>query len=111
MNQYHATLILQNLTTNEHMNKHRYHYLRNDLGQYHNAFSKGSYGNCIEFCQRGNTVRGDPYIHSSIYQGLTKGGDMEVGGLTDGASSTDGSEYGDEGELLSHSHTHKHSHH
>ena len=42
MNQYHLTLILQNLTTNEHQNRHRYHYLKNDLGQYHNVFSTGA---------------------------------------------------------------------
>ena len=41
MNSYHWWLIASNLTTNEHLNKHRYVYLRDEMGRYRNAFSSG----------------------------------------------------------------------
>jgi len=110
MNQYHATLILQQLTTNEHMNRHRYHYLRNDLGQYKNAFSRGKWENIKEFFSRGSTIRNNAYYHSDVYQKLLKSRDLELGDMTDSGSTTDGSECGDEGILLQSSHSHGHSH-
>lgn len=36
MNSYHISLILKNLTTNEHMNL-RYPYLRDELGRFQNG--------------------------------------------------------------------------
>jgi len=70
MNQYHLSLILRNLTTNEDINKDRYAYLRDDLGHYHNPFSQGPCGNVRECLGRRAVVLGDPYIHSKIYNGI-----------------------------------------
>ena len=42
LGQYHLTLLLRNLSTNEDINKTRYDYLRDDRGRFHNPFDKGS---------------------------------------------------------------------
>ena len=111
MNNYHLSLTLRNLTTNEDMNKHRYHYLKNDLNQYHNPFSRGPWGNCIEFWGRGDLVRKNPYAHSEAYQAYLKAADVEMGDLTDGASSDGASDNGDSYAYGSpHSHGHSHGH-
>ena len=34
MNSYHASLVFANLTTNEHLNKSRYGYLRDEVGHF-----------------------------------------------------------------------------
>jgi len=101
MNQYHLSLILRNLTTNEDMNKHRYHYLKDDLNHYRNPFSRGPCGNCHEFFGRGALVRSNPYAHSDMYHTYTKVADMEMGEVTDSGSTIDGSECGDEAGLVS----------
>lgn len=72
MNQYHATLILKNLTTNEDINRHRYAYLRDDHGKFANPFSKGPFGNCMECCRRGGEVTADPYCHSKQHEAIAK---------------------------------------
>ena len=40
--QFHLYLLTANLSTNEHMNAHKYAYLRNEIGNFHNPFSKDS---------------------------------------------------------------------
>ena len=67
MNQFHASLILRNLTTNEDINKHRYAYLRDDNGKYRNPFSAGACGNIAECCRRGTEVTVNPYVHTERY--------------------------------------------
>jgi hypothetical protein len=81
MNQYHLSLILRNLTTNEDMNKHRYTYLRDDLGKYRNPFSQGAWGNCAEFFRRRSQVLADPYWHSKKYAEVVRDeeNDVELG--------------------------------
>lgn len=44
---YHTQLILLNLTTNEHQNMRRYHYL-NEGGRYNNPFSRGYWSNIMD---------------------------------------------------------------
>ena len=61
MNNYHAVLIMRNLTTNEDMNKHRYTYLRDDMNKFRNPFSRGAMGNCCEFLGRRSAVLANPY--------------------------------------------------
>ena len=78
MNQYHLSLILRNLTTNEDMNKHRFAYLRNELNQFHNPFSTGACGNLREVCSRRRTVLENPYVYSERFRALASGdGDIE----------------------------------
>merc|ERR1719223_1096036 len=42
---YHTQLILKNLTTNEHQNQFRYHYLKDSFGRYWNPFQRGFFHN------------------------------------------------------------------
>lgn len=44
---YHTQLMLLNLTTNEHQNMRRYHYL-NEGGRYNNPFSRGYWNNIMD---------------------------------------------------------------
>ena len=41
LTQYHTTLIIKNLTTNEHINSARYKYLQNGYGIFDNPFDRG----------------------------------------------------------------------
>jgi len=72
MNSYHWWLILNNLSTNEHMNKGRYIYLRDDLGRFKNAFDVGIVGNVLDFFTRGRKLAVDPYMYSQRYTALNK---------------------------------------
>ena len=108
MNQYHLSLILRNLTTNEDMNKHRYAYLRNDLNQFHNPFSAGPWGNFLELFSRRHTVLTNPYSYSERYLELSRGGDVEMGEC--GAPS-DAEHASLKGSGHGHKHSHSHSHH
>jgi hypothetical protein len=38
---YHTQLIMRNLTTTEHQNQFRHHYLKNSFGRYWNPFERG----------------------------------------------------------------------
>jgi len=80
MNQYHFTLILRNLTTNEDINKERYAYLRDDLNHYRNPFSRGPCGNMREFLERRAIVAANPYIHTEMYHGggMSPADDVEM---------------------------------
>jgi len=80
MNQYHFTLILRNLTTNEDINKERYAYLRDDLNRYRNPFSRGPCGNMREFIERRAIVTANPYFHSEMYhgEGMCPAADVEM---------------------------------
>ena len=66
MNSYHFSLILKNLTTNEHMNM-RYPYLRDEMGRVSNAFDKGCLGNWYDFWTRGALSAVDPYMYTKAY--------------------------------------------
>jgi len=110
MNNYHLSLILRNLTTNEDMNKHRYHYLKDDLNHYRNPFSRGPCGNLKEFWGRGATVLANPYHHSDEYHAFIKATDIEMGEVTDSGSTVDGSDFGDESGLVDSQHNTGHSH-
>lgn len=108
MNQYHLSLILRHLTTNEDMNKHRYHYLRNDLNQYRNPFSKGLVGNCCEVFSRRSYVLKDPYAYAEEFKKVVSAEGRDIEMQENGYSS------GGERESLtphSHDHGHSHSHH
>jgi len=48
--------IAQNLTTNERSNAFRYHYLRNEVGQFVNPHDRGCWKNCVEALQDVNSV-------------------------------------------------------
>ena len=96
MNRYHAYLIVANLTTNEDINKARYHYLRDDLNNFRNPFSRGCLGNMGELFGRGAAVRANPYVHSEEYQKFILTKDVELGEITDSGASTDGSEADDD---------------
>jgi len=80
MNQFHLTLILKGMTTNEEMNKHRYSYLRDDMNKFRNAFSRGPLGNCREFVSRRDDVLGNAYVHTDLYDRLrlAKPADLEM---------------------------------
>jgi len=107
MNQYHLSLILRNLTTNEDMNKHRYTYLRNDLNQFHNPFSTGPCGNLMEVCSRRRTVLENPYVYSETFRKLASGGGgIEAGGGGDGERASIMHHMHD--EHCQHDHSHQH---
>lgn len=72
MNSYHWWLILSNLSTNEHMNRGRYVYLRDDLGRFKNAFNQGAMRNVVDFCTRGRKLLSNPYMYTQRYTQLTK---------------------------------------
>mmetsp|Transcript_42916 Transcript_42916/g.142089 ORF Transcript_42916/g.142089 Transcript_42916/m.142089 type:complete len:568 (-) Transcript_42916:345-2048(-) len=67
MNSYHWWLIASNLTTNEHLNKHRYVYLRDEMGRYRNAFSSGVLSNIGDFLTRSRTTSADPFVYTQRY--------------------------------------------
>jgi len=67
MNSYHLSLIVKNLSTNEHMNM-RYPYLRDEMGRYKNAFDAGCLGNFGDFWTRGNACAADPYVYTKRYE-------------------------------------------
>merc|ERR1719424_1826623 len=56
MTAYHAHLVLHNLTTNEHINKSRYHYLKDDMGRFRNPFDAGYFGNVVDFWTRASRI-------------------------------------------------------
>ena len=68
MNGYHGMLIKKNLTTNEHMNRHRYAYLRDDVGRYKNAFDGGLCANIGDFIARRRNIEADPYVYSERFR-------------------------------------------
>ena len=68
MNGYHGMLIKKNLTTNEHMNRHRYAYLRDDVGRYKNAFDGGICANIGDFIARRRNIEADPYVYSERFR-------------------------------------------
>jgi len=70
MNSYHISLILKNLTTNEHMNM-RYPYLRDDAGRFSNAFDDGCFGNLKDWWTRGALSAEDPYMYTKRYEAVT----------------------------------------
>ena len=45
--QYHSYLIMNNLTTNEHINAHKYSYLKSEIGAFDNPFAKGGCGSNV----------------------------------------------------------------
>ena len=102
MNQYHLSLILRNLTTNEDMNKHRYAYLRDDLNKYRNPFSQGACGNVRECLGRRAAVLENPYVHSDLYKEVLKADGMEMGRL-------DSMEGGETARLNKRGHDHNHA--
>jgi len=69
MNAYHAHLVLHNLTTNEHINKSRYHYLKDDMGRFRNPFDAGYFGNVVDFWTRASRIEYNPYHYTQLYQG------------------------------------------
>ena len=69
MNGYHAHLVLHNLTTNEHINKSRYHYLKDDMGRFRNPFDAGYYANVVDFWTRATRIEYNPYHYTQLYQG------------------------------------------
>jgi hypothetical protein len=69
MNGYHAHLVLHNLTTNEHINKSRYHYLKDDMGRFRNPFDFGFLGNIADFWTRDRAIDVNPYHYTELYQG------------------------------------------
>ena len=89
MNNYHASLIVRNLTTNEDMNKHRYHYLKDDLNQFRNPFSRGPLGNVAEFCSRSSRIRSNPYIHTEMYRKFVRCNGSELEGFSESGSLSD----------------------
>ena len=68
MNGYHAHLVLHNLTTNEHINKTRYHYLKDDAGRFHNPFDQGFLANIADFWGRAAACEANPYCYTERYQ-------------------------------------------
>ena len=50
---YHTQLIMRNLTTNEHQNQFRYHYLKDSFGRYWNPFERGFVNNFMSRCLPG----------------------------------------------------------
>ena len=107
MNQYHLSLILRNLTTNEDMNRHRYHYLKDDLNKYVNPFSSGPWGNFAECFGRRSAVLADPYVHTELYEKFRRQKpDVEMAEMQPASD-------GEESERLTpaHGHSHGHSHH
>lgn len=107
MNTMHWGLVAQNLTTNEYMNK-RYPYLRNEKGEYENAFNFGVCGNVSDFWGRGARSAADPYLYSKMFAEMQRtkfGGPKEmkavgaskdaVGLLADGGT-TDGDTDGED---------------
>jgi len=102
MNNYHAVLILRNLTTNEDMNKSRYTYLRDDMNKFHNPFSAGPLGNVREFFGRRAAVLTDPYVHTQIYERWRQQKPADVEMAEAGNSETE--------RLYAHSHEHSHGH-
>ena len=65
MNGYHFHLVTHNLTTNEHINKSRYHYLKDDAGRFSNAFDKGFLANIADFEPR--RLRRQPVYYTDRY--------------------------------------------
>ncbi|KAL3143272.1 hypothetical protein ABBQ38_002117 [Trebouxia sp. C0009 RCD-2024] len=57
-----AFCIAGNLTINELLNSHRYHYLRRDDGSFYNRFDRGPLANCLQFCS-GKAVPWDEVFH------------------------------------------------
>jgi palmitoyltransferase ZDHHC13/17 len=48
---YHCTLIMQNMTTNEQIGLHKYVYFKNSMGLIHNPFDRGNpWLNCWDGC-------------------------------------------------------------
>ena len=89
MNNYHASLILRNLTTNEDMNKHRYYYLKSDLGQFQNPFSRGACGNIAELFSRSASVSSNPYMYSDAYRFFVEKHDIELVEVPESSSMAD----------------------
>ena len=100
MNNYHAILIMRNLTTNEDMNKHRYTYLRDDMNKFRNPFSRGGMGNCCEFLGRRSAVLANPHVHTEMFS------EMRL----DGPSDLEMAEMPTDSETASLAHHHGHSH-
>ena len=67
MNGYHAHLVTHNLTTNEHINKTRYHYLKDDAGRFSNAFDRGCLANIADFWGRAANCEANPYYYTDRY--------------------------------------------
>lgn len=59
---FHAQLVYSNLTTNEYSNRHRYDYLKDITGAFHNPFRTHLLGNVIDRCcaERGDQVDFEP---------------------------------------------------
>lgn len=70
MNAYHAYLLLANLTTNEHINRSRYVYLKDEMGRYKNAFDYGKLANFVEFWTRASLISNNPYVYTERFQQL-----------------------------------------
>jgi len=109
MNQFHLSLILRNLTTNEDMNKQRYSYLRDDMNKYHNPFSNGLWGNVREFLGRRDAVLANPYVHSELFEHLQREKPADVE-MAETGSCADGEETDHLAPHQGHSHSHHHGH-
>ena len=74
MNGYHLHLVLHNVTTNEHINKARYHYLKDDMGRFRNPFDGGYAANVVDFWTRAARIEANPYHYTQLYQGRAPDG-------------------------------------
>jgi hypothetical protein len=100
MNSYHWWLILSNLSTNEHMNKARYMYLRDDLGRFKNTFDQGAVSNVVDFLTRGRKLVTNPFLYSQLYKQLNKERRLSAN-ADDGDSQRDGADAADAAEMVS----------
>lgn len=69
-----ASQVTRNVTTNELTNWHRYRYLHDRKGEFHNPFDKGWRANCVEVCDPGQAPQA-PYVVLPRDESGSGGGD------------------------------------
>jgi palmitoyltransferase len=73
--------VLRNITTNELANAHRYHYLRDANGKFHNPFDKGIAANVKSFLKMSNNeaqTQRETVMSAREMEGILSGSENEV---------------------------------